>query len=173
MKVDNIRNFASGVHQFPYTHAFGNTGVIDSPQWQSCSGLCYPCAKLVIFKNCLMWSPSYLPLCTPKPLPSVLPSSPFLHQSFQPPTGARNAHIFWVIPSQFWEKVILISWKLNTFLCKESKTSRMQTPLRNFLQAHIHTLGIKLIDCSQTPPTSSAVKIFSKFFSPAYRKHFH
>lgn len=94
----------------------------DSPQWQSCSGLCYPCAKLMIFKNCLMWTPSYLLLCTPKPLPSVLPSSPFLHQSFQLPMAARNAHNFWVTPSQFGEKVILISWKLNTFLCKQSKT---------------------------------------------------
>lgn len=52
-------------------------------------GLCYPCAKLMIFKNHEMWT-AYLLLFTPKLLPSILTSSRFLCQSFQFPMLAWN-----------------------------------------------------------------------------------
>lgn len=57
---------------------------------KSCLGLCYPCAKLMIFKNREMWTPAYLLLFIPKPLPSILTSSWFFWQSFQSPMPAWN-----------------------------------------------------------------------------------
>lgn len=61
MKVD----IANNIHQFLYSHAFGNTGINNCLQRQSCPGQCYPSAKSVIFKNHEMWTPAYLLLFTP------------------------------------------------------------------------------------------------------------